>query len=84
MSLWLAVQQPELVSALILDAPAAIRPEGARPPSGTPAEMARMLFAHPERVPPLPRGAAGGPRPDPGPGARGCAGRRATAISNAG
>lgn len=53
-AVWLAVQHPERLKALILDAPAAIRPENARAPSGTPEEMARMLFAHPERVPPLP------------------------------
>ena len=53
-SLWLAVQYPERLEALVLEAPAAIRPEGARAPSGTPEEMARLLFAHPERVPPLP------------------------------
>ncbi|HEY1798224.1 MAG TPA: alpha/beta hydrolase [Stellaceae bacterium] len=51
---WLAVQHPERLRALILDAPAAIRAENTRPPSGTPEEMARMLFAHPERVPPMP------------------------------
>ncbi len=53
-AVWLAVQYPERLQALILDAPAAIRPENSRPPSGTPEEMARMLFAHPERVPPMP------------------------------
>jgi len=53
-AVWLAVQHPERLQALILDAPAAIRDENSRPPSGTPEEMARMLFAHPERVPPLP------------------------------
>lgn len=53
-AVWLAVQHPERLRALILDAPAAIRDENSRPPSGTPEEMARMLFAHPERVPPLP------------------------------
>jgi pimeloyl-ACP methyl ester carboxylesterase len=52
--LYLATQAPELVTALVLEAPAAIRPPGGRPPSGTPQEMARMLFAHPERVAPLP------------------------------
>jgi pimeloyl-ACP methyl ester carboxylesterase len=52
-ALWLAVQQPERVLALVLEAPAAIRPEGAKPPSGSPAEIARRLFAHPERLPPL-------------------------------
>ncbi len=53
-ALWLAVQQPERVLALVLEAPAAIRPKGAEPPSGSPEEMARRLFAHPERVAPLP------------------------------
>ena len=53
-ALWLAAQAPERVSALVLEAPAAIRPTGGRAPSGTPEEMARMLFAHPERVAPLP------------------------------
>lgn len=53
-ALWLAVQQPERVLALILEAPAAIRPEGSQPPSGTPEEMARRLYAHPERLCALP------------------------------
>jgi pimeloyl-ACP methyl ester carboxylesterase len=45
---------PELVSALVLEAPAAIRSPAGRSPSGTPQEVARMLFAHPERLPPMP------------------------------
>jgi pimeloyl-ACP methyl ester carboxylesterase len=53
-ALWLAAQQPQRVRALVLEAPAAIRPEGVRPPSGPPEEMARRLYAHPERMPPLP------------------------------
>jgi len=53
-ALWLAVQQPERVQALVLEAPAAIRPDGAVPPSGSPEEMARRLYAHPERLPPIP------------------------------
>jgi pimeloyl-ACP methyl ester carboxylesterase len=53
-ALWLASQQPERVAALVLEAPAAIRPEGVEPPSGSPEEMARRLYAHPERVAPLP------------------------------
>ena len=53
-ALWLALQQPERVSALVLEAPAAIRPAGAEPPSGSPEEMARRLYAHPERMAPLP------------------------------
>ena len=53
-ALYLAAQRPEAVAALVLESPAAIRLPGGRPPSGTPEEMARMLFAHPERVAPLP------------------------------
>jgi pimeloyl-ACP methyl ester carboxylesterase len=53
-ALWLASQQPERVAALVLEAPAAIRPEGTEPPSGSPEEMARRLYAHPERVMPMP------------------------------
>ena len=53
-ALWLALQQREQVLALVLEAPAAIRPEGAQPPSGPPEEMARRLYAHPERLPPIP------------------------------
>jgi pimeloyl-ACP methyl ester carboxylesterase len=53
-ALWLALERPERVSALVLEAPAAIRQAGAEPPAGTPEEMARRLFAHPERVGPIP------------------------------
>jgi pimeloyl-ACP methyl ester carboxylesterase len=53
-ALWLALQQTERVLAIVLEAPAAIRPEGAPLPSGSPEEMARRLYAHPERVPPTP------------------------------
>ena len=53
-ALWLAVQQQERVQALVLEAPAAIRPAGTEPPSGSPEEMARRLYAHPERLGPLP------------------------------
>jgi pimeloyl-ACP methyl ester carboxylesterase len=53
-ALWLALQQPERVLALVLEAPAAIRPEGSRPPSGSPEEIARRLYAHPERVAAVP------------------------------
>jgi pimeloyl-ACP methyl ester carboxylesterase len=53
-ALWLAVQRPERVEALVLEAPAAIRPTGSEPPSGSPQEMARRLYAHPERLGSLP------------------------------
>jgi pimeloyl-ACP methyl ester carboxylesterase len=49
-ALWLAVQHPDRVRALVLEAPAAIRPAGSEPPAGSPEEMARRLYAHPERV----------------------------------
>jgi pimeloyl-ACP methyl ester carboxylesterase len=55
-ALWLAVQQPERVSALVLEAPGAIRPKGLQPPSGSDSseDIARRLYAHPERLPPIP------------------------------
>lgn len=53
-ALWLALQAPERVLALVLEAPAAIRQEGSEPPSGSPEEMARRLYAHPERLPAIP------------------------------
>jgi pimeloyl-ACP methyl ester carboxylesterase len=53
-ALWLAVRHPERVRALVLEAPAAIRPPGAAPASGTPEQMAARLYGHPERMPPLP------------------------------
>ena len=49
-ALWLALQHPDRVQALVLEAPAAIRPEGSRPPSGSALEIARRLYAHPERL----------------------------------
>jgi pimeloyl-ACP methyl ester carboxylesterase len=51
---WMAVERSDLVAALVLDAPSAIRPEGSEPASGSPAEIARRLYAHPERVAPVP------------------------------
>jgi pimeloyl-ACP methyl ester carboxylesterase len=48
-ALWIALRQPSRVQALVLEAPAAIRPPGHRPPAGTPEEIARMIHAHPER-----------------------------------
>jgi pimeloyl-ACP methyl ester carboxylesterase len=48
-ALWMALQRPGRVQALVLEGPGAIRPPGHRPPSGTPEQMAQLLFAHPER-----------------------------------
>ncbi len=53
-ALWLALQEPARVLALVLEAPAAIRQEGAESPSGTPEEIARRLYAHPERLGTIP------------------------------
>jgi pimeloyl-ACP methyl ester carboxylesterase len=55
LALWLAVQHSEQVQALVLVAPAAIRPEPSEPPPPLSAEdrIAR-LYAHPERQPPMP------------------------------
>ncbi len=55
LALWMAVQQPERMQALILVAPAAIRPEGGLPPAAlAPEELMARLYAHPERQAPLP------------------------------
>jgi pimeloyl-ACP methyl ester carboxylesterase len=54
-ALWIAAQDPKLVSTLVLEAPAAIRPDGLQPPSGTPEQIAQMVYAHPERMPPVPK-----------------------------
>lgn len=53
-ALWLALRQPERLRTLVLEAPAAIRPVGIEPPSGSPEEMARRIYAHPERLGCLP------------------------------
>ena len=53
-ALWLALHARERVRALVLEGPAAIRPEGARPPSGSPEEIVRLLYAHPERLGAIP------------------------------
>ena len=53
-ALWLSLQAPARVLALVLEGPAAIRPEGFEPPSGSPEEMARRLYAHPERLDAIP------------------------------
>src|SRR5579872_4754416 len=42
-ALWLALQQPDRVLALILEAPAAIRPQGNVTPTGSPEEIARRI-----------------------------------------
>jgi pimeloyl-ACP methyl ester carboxylesterase len=53
-ALCLAAAFPERIDALVLESPAAIRPPGGAPPQGTPEQMARALYGHPERMPPFP------------------------------
>jgi pimeloyl-ACP methyl ester carboxylesterase len=53
-ALWLTLHAPARVLALVLEAPAAIRPEGVDPPCGSPEEIARRLHAHPERFVAMP------------------------------
>ncbi len=52
LALWLAVQYPERIEALVLAAPAAIQPEQSiRVPA---AERQGLMYAHPERQPVMP------------------------------
>src|SRR5215475_13610604 len=51
---WMALQRSELVAALVLYAPSMIQPEGSEPVSASPEQIARRLYAHPERTPPRP------------------------------
>jgi pimeloyl-ACP methyl ester carboxylesterase len=53
-ALCLAAAFPERFDALVLESPAAIRPPGGAPPQGTPEQMARALYGHPERMPAFP------------------------------
>lgn len=48
-ALWQTLRSPDKVEALILISPTAIYPTG-RPVVGTPEEMSKQLFAHPENV----------------------------------
>jgi pimeloyl-ACP methyl ester carboxylesterase len=52
LALWTAISLPERVTSAVLLAPASYRPAWTTPP--TPEEMRGMMFAHPERLPPMP------------------------------
>lgn len=55
LALWLAIQQPERIQALVLVAPAAIRPaEEPSPQDLSPEARLARLYAHPERQAPTP------------------------------
>jgi pimeloyl-ACP methyl ester carboxylesterase len=49
---WLAVRHPDKVQQLVLAAPAGFRPEGQGGLIADPAKLRRMMFAHPENLPP--------------------------------
>ncbi len=49
---WLAVDFPEAVDQLVLEAPAGFRVGGAGGLGGTPAELQKRMYAHPEKIPP--------------------------------
>lgn len=51
-ALFMALDKPQPIRALVLESPAAIRPEGHVRQRGTPEQNARLLYAHPERQPP--------------------------------
>jgi len=53
-ALFMALDKPGAIEALVLESPAAIRPEGHVRHRGTPEQHANLLFAHPERQPPPP------------------------------
>jgi pimeloyl-ACP methyl ester carboxylesterase len=53
LALWLALEVPERIQALVLAAPAAILPEN-RPRIAAPESQAQLMYAHPERQPPRP------------------------------
>ena len=55
-SFLMILRQPDRVAALVLESPGAIRPPGHQPPAGTPAEIARVIYGHPERHGPYPPG----------------------------
>jgi pimeloyl-ACP methyl ester carboxylesterase len=48
---WLAVRHPDKVEQLVLHAPAGFRPDGVGGLVGGPAELRRLMFAHPENLP---------------------------------
>lgn len=50
-ALWMALEAPEAVDKIVLEAPIAILPEGHRPPPNmSPEEFLKRFYAHPERM----------------------------------
>ncbi|HLH77556.1 MAG TPA: alpha/beta hydrolase [Candidatus Binataceae bacterium] len=55
-ALWMAILRPQVVKAVVVVGPAAIRLPRQGPPPGqlAPERAAELLYAHPERQPPIP------------------------------
>jgi pimeloyl-ACP methyl ester carboxylesterase len=53
LALWQALDAQERIEALVLISPAALLPERWTAPSGTTEQVAKLLYAHPEKMPPL-------------------------------
>jgi len=51
-ALWQAIDLQERIDSLVLISPAALLPEGWTAPSGTAEQVAKLLYAHPEKLPP--------------------------------
>jgi pimeloyl-ACP methyl ester carboxylesterase len=49
---WLAAQRPDLVDHLVLECPAGFRPKGQGGRPSSPEELRKLLFLHPEKLPP--------------------------------
>jgi pimeloyl-ACP methyl ester carboxylesterase len=52
LAVWLAAQRPELVDHLVLECPAGFRPKGSGGRPSSPEELRKLLFLHPEKLPP--------------------------------
>jgi pimeloyl-ACP methyl ester carboxylesterase len=49
---WLAAERPALVDHLVLECPAGFRPKGHGGRPSSPEELRKLLFLHPEKLPP--------------------------------
>lgn len=50
-ALWEAIDAPERIDVMVLISPSAILPEGWTAPSGNPDQLAKLMYAHPEKQP---------------------------------
>jgi len=52
LALWQAIDAQERIDALVLISPLALLPDGWIAPSGTPDQLAKLMYAHPEKMSP--------------------------------